>query len=220
MNNGDKRGDLLVLVADLDMEQVVKGLLARPESLEMAPVRFEVRRHPRRDSGCRTGAVEYLRAFLRSYRRALVLFDLDGSGSDRSREETQKEVEEVLSRNGWNGRARTIVIEPELEAWVWSASDKVPEVLGWRKEYAELRRWLCDQGLWPEESPTPPNPKKAMERTMQESRSRISSRKFFELANAVSLRRCRDPSFNDFKRTLRTWFPPKSNQCGHTSDPQ
>ena len=212
MNNGDGRGDLLVLVADLDMEQTVKGLLARPESLEMASVKFEVRRHPRRDSGCRTGAVEYLRAFLCSYRHALVLFDLDGSGSDRSREETQLEVEEVLSRNGWNGRARAIVIEPELEAWVWSASGNVPEVLGWRKEYAELRRWLCEQGLWPEESPKPPNPKKAMERTMQESGSRISSRKFFDLANAVSLRRCRDPSFNDFKRTIQTWFPLKPNQ--------
>ena len=220
MNNGDRRGDLLVLVADLDMEQAVKGLLARPESLEMAPVKFEVRRHPRRDSGCRTGAVEYLRAFLRSYRRALVLFDLDGSGSDRSREETQREVEEVLSRSGWNGRARTIAIEPELEAWVWSGSNKVPEVLGWRREYAELRRWLCGQGLWPEESPKPPNPKKAMERTMRESRSRITSRKFFELANEVSLRRCRDPSFNDFKRTLRTWFPPKPNQYNHTSNLQ
>ena len=202
------------------MEQTVKGLLARPESLEMAPVKFEVQRHFRRDSGCRTGAVEYLRKLQRSYRYALVLFDLDGSGSDGSREETQREVEEGLIRSGWNERARTIVIEPELEAWVWGPSDKIPEVLGWRKEYADLRHWLCDQGLWPKESPKPPNPKKAMERTMQESRSRMSSRKFFELANAVSLRRCRDPSFNDFKRTLRTWFPPKSNQCGHTSDPQ
>ena len=220
MNSSDRRGDLLVLVADLDMEQTVKGLLARPKSLEMASVKVEVRRHPRRDSGCRTGAVEYLRVFQRSYLHALVLFDLDGSGSNRSREETEREVEEGLSRSGWNRRARTIVIEPELETWVWGPSDKVPEVLGWHEEYVELRRWLCGQGLWPEESPKPPNPKKAMERTMQESRSRITSRKFFELANEVSLRRCRDLSSNDFKRTLQTWFPPKPNQYDHTSNLQ
>lgn len=212
MNNGDGHGDLLVLVADLDMEQTVKGLLARPESLEMAPVKFQVRRHPRRDSGCRNGAVEYLREFQRSYLHALALFDLDGSGSDRSREETQREVEEGLSRSGWNERARTIVIEPELETWVWGPSDKVPEVLGWHEEYVELRRWLCGQGLWPEESPKPSDPKKAMERTMRESRSRITPRKFFELANEVSLRRCRDPSFNDFKQTLRSWYPAEPNQ--------
>lgn len=220
MNSSDRRGDLLVLVADLDMEQTVKGLLARPKSLEMASVKVEVRRHPRRDSGCRTGAVEYLRVFQRSYLHALVLFDLDGSGSNRSREETEREVEEGLSRSGWNGRAKTIVIEPELETWVWGPSDKVPEVLGWHKEYVELRRWLYGQGLWPEESPKPPSPKKAMERTMRESRSRITSRKFFDLANIVSLRHCRDPSFNDFRRTLRTWFPPKSNQDDHTSNLQ
>ena len=220
MKSGDRRGDLFVLVADQDMEQAVRGLLARPESLEMAPVRFEVRRHPRRDSGCRIGSVEYLRPFLGSYRHALVMFDLDGSGSHRSREETQREVEGVLSRNGWKGRAKTIVIDPELEAWAWAVSAKVPQVLGWNKKYAELRRWLREQGLWPNGSHKPPDPKEAMERAMQESRSRRSSRKFFELAKVISLKRCRDPSFNDFKRTLRTWFPPKPNQYDHTSNLQ
>ena len=220
MNNGDRRGDLFVLVADLDMEQTVRGLLARPESLEMAPMKFDVRRHPRRDSGCRTGAVEYLRAVLRSYSHALVMFDLHGSGSHRSREETGHEIEDALSRNGWDGRAKAIVIEPELEAWVWADSEKVPQVLGWNKKYAELRRWLREQGLWPNGSHKPPDPKEAMERAMQESRSRRSSRKFFELANVISLKRCRDPSFNDFKQTLRTWFPPKPNQYGHTSNLQ
>ena len=213
MNNGDSRGDLFVLVADQDMEQTVRGLLARPESLEMAPVNFDVGRHPRRDSGCRTGAVEYLRAVLRSYRHALVMFDLHGSGSHRTREETQREIEEVLSRNGWRQRAKAIVIEPELEAWVWALSEKVPEVLGWNTRYPELRRWLRRQGLWPTESHKPPDPKEALKRTMEESRIRRSPRKFFELASTVSVGRCRDPSFNDFKQTLRSWFPAEPNQC-------
>ena len=212
MNNRDGRGDLFVLVADQDMEQAVRGLLARPESLEMAPVKFDVRRHPRRDSGCRTGAVEYLRAVLRSYRHALVMFDLHGSGSHRTREETQREIDEVLSLSGWRQRAKAIVIEPELEAWVWALSEKVPEVLGWNTRYAELRRWLRGQGLWPTESHKPSNPKEALKRSMEESRSRRSSRKFFELASTVSVRRCRDPSFNEFKQTLRTWFPSEPDQ--------
>lgn len=166
MNNGNRLRDLFVLVADQDMEQTVRGLLARPQSLGMAPVTFEVRRHPRRDSGCRTGAVEFLRAFLGSFRHALIVFDLHGSGSHRTREETQREIEEVLSRNGWRQRAKAIVIEPELEAWIWAVSEKVPEVLGWNSRYAELRRWLCGQGLWPTESHKPPDPKEALKRTM------------------------------------------------------
>ena len=212
MSNRDRDEDLFVLVSDQDMEQTVRGLLGRPHSLKIAPLKFEVRRHPRRDSGCRTGAVEYLRAFQDSYRHALVMFDLDGSGSHKSREEIQREVEDLLHRNGWERRAKTIVIEPELEAWVWAASNKIPEVLGWSTRYTDLRRWLHEQGLWPDEKDKPLDPKEAMKRTMHESRSRRSPRKFFELASAVSLRGCRDPSFKDFKRTLRTWFPPQTGQ--------
>ena len=160
----------------------------------------------------RTGAVEYLRAFLRSYRHAVVMFDLHGSGSHRTREEIQREIEDVLSRNGWRQRAKAIVIEPELESWVWAPSERVPEVLGWNTRYAKLRQWLSGQGLWPMESPKPPDPKEALKRTMEESGSRRSSRKFFELASTVGVGRCRDPSFNDFKHTLRTWFPSEPNQ--------
>ena len=207
MNNVERRGDLFVLVADEDMAQTVRGLLQRPQSLKVAPVTFEVRRHPGRDSGCRIGAAEYLSAFRDSYRHALTIFDLHGSGSHMSRAETEREVDSELNRKGWNERAKAIVIEPELEMWVWGTSKKVPEILGWPKEYAELRRWLGEQGLWPEANDKPPDPKEAMRRTMRESRSRRSPRKFFELASEISLKGCRDPSFRDFRRTLRSWFP-------------
>lgn len=214
MNHVERRGDLFVLVADQDMLQAVRGLLSRPQSLNMAPVRFDVRRHPGRDSGCRVGAADYLQAFLDSYRFAMVMFDLDGSGSHMSRAETQCEVEEKLTLKGWKQRAKAIVIEPELEAWVWGMSERIPEVLGWNDKYTELRRWLHEQGLWPEHSRKPPDPKEAMRRAMQQSRSRRSPRKFFELASATSVKGCRDPSFSEFKRTLRSWFPPQDGQHG------
>ena len=84
------------------MLQAVKGLLSRPQSLKMAPIQFDVRRHPGRDSGCRIGAADYLHAFLDSYRYAMVMFDLDGSGSHESRAETQREVEGKLnSKHGF-----------------------------------------------------------------------------------------------------------------------
>lgn len=215
MNDGEGRGDLFVLVADEDMAQTIRGLLSRPRALKMAPVRFDVRQHPGRDSGCRIGAAEYLRAFLDSYRHALVIFDLHGSGSNKSRGKIEWEVDAELSRNGWNQRAKAIVVEPELEIWVWGASKRVSEVLGWNKKYAELRCWLGGQGLWPEEDDKPLDPKEAMRRTMREARSRRSPRKFFELASTVSLKGCRDPSFGDFKRTLRSWFPPQDRHGEH-----
>ena len=208
MSGRRKAGDLFVLVADQDMEQTVRGLLGRHKSLGIAPIEFEVRRHPRRDSGCRSGAADYLRAFLDSYLHALVIFDLDGSGSHATREETQQEVEDLLCRNGWDGRAKAVVIEPELETWVWSISNKVPKILGCNTNYTDLRRWLHLEGLWPDDSDKPPDPKEAMKRVMRASRSRRSPRRFFELANAVSLRGCRDPSFDHLKTILHLWFPP------------
>ena len=208
MKDDGRRGDLVVLAADQDMVQTVEGLLARPKALKMASVTSEVLRHPLRDSGCRIGAAEFLRPFLGSYRHALVVFDWSGSGTQGTREEIQREVGVELSRNGWDRRAAAIVIKPELEAWVWSTSEHVPRVLGWSEQYKELRVWLREQGLWPAESRKPPDPKEAMRRTMEATHSRKSSRKFFELASKVSLKACGDPSFNDFKRILQTWFPP------------
>lgn len=212
MNHRHKDVRLFVLVADQDMEQAIRGLLGRPEFLEIGPVSFEAGRHPRRDSGCRTGAVEYLRPFLNSYSHAIVVFDLDGSGSHRSRIDTQCELEIELGRNGWENRAKVIVIEPELEAWVWAASDKVPEVLGWETRYGEVRRWLRNQGLWPLEQDKPPDPKEAMERVMRMARSRKSPRKFFELASVIDVAGCQDPAFGEFLGTLREWFPPHPRQ--------
>lgn len=116
MNDVERHGDLFVLVADEDMAQAVRGLLSRPQALKMAPAISEVRRHPGRDSGCRIGAAKFLHAYLDSYRHALVMFDLNGSGSHKSREETQREVERELSMQGWKNRAKAIVIQPELEA--------------------------------------------------------------------------------------------------------
>jgi len=204
--------DLFVLVADQDIEQTVRGLLGRSSALKIAPVRFEVQVHPNRDNGCRTAAVTYLRPLQNKYRHALVVFDLHGSGSHQSREDTQREVEDALHRNGWEERAKAIVIQPELEAWVWAASEKVPKILGWKKQYSDLKRWLHKQGLWPNASDKPPAPKTAMERTMSESRSRKTSRKFYELASTVNLTHCRDPAFNELKETLQAWFPPPARR--------
>ena len=69
----DKR--LIVLVPDADIEQSMKGLLSRTESLKIAPVDFEVTRHVNRDNGCRSSATSYLRPYLSSCRYALVVFE-------------------------------------------------------------------------------------------------------------------------------------------------
>ena len=208
--------DLLVLVPDADIEQAMKGLLVRTDSIDIAPMDFEIRRHVNRDSGCRTNAANFLRPYLRAYHYALVIFDRHGCGSRGTREEIQEEVEIDLTRNGWEGRSKAIVIDPELEVWVWSRSPIVAEVLGWDTDFEALRRWLESEDLWAPNRCKPQDPKDAMRRAMEEARlpkkARRSSSKFHDLATAADFTDCDDPAFVDLTRTLRAWFPPEAER--------
>lgn len=203
--------DLFVLSADREMANVLAGLLARPMDLGIRRVEFDIERHLNRDSGCRTGAVEYLRPFLRSYRHALVVFDRDGCGSNLRREEIQQRLGNNLGRNGWQDRARVVVIDPELEVWIWANSTVVSRALGW-DSYRELRHWLASRGLWPQGSVKPNDPKKAMEQAMRSRRAQISPRLFRKLADKMDFSGCRDLAFNELRATLRTWFPPEGRE--------
>lgn len=205
-NNEQK--DLFVLAADLELANALEGLLSRPSCLSIREIDFDIERHPNRDSGCRIDAVEYLRPYLGRYRHALVVFDSWGCGSTDSREEIQNSVEEGLNLNGWNHHAKTIVIDPELEVWIWGECPAVSKVLGWGVHYRELRRWLNSQGLWPADHAKPGAPKKAMTEAMKHKRSRRSARKFLELATTIDFGCCVDPAFNELRETLGVWFPP------------
>ncbi len=148
MNNTGK--DLFVLVADKDIMSAVEAIFSRPESLKIREISPEIMVHPQKDSGCRSDSVRFLREQLNKHDRALVIFDYHGCGSSQGRVETQKEMEKQFERNGWRGdkEAKVIVIDPEIEAWVWSSSPRVPEILGWKGGYKTLRGWLEDEGFW------------------------------------------------------------------------
>lgn len=199
--------DLFVLAADLELKNALDGLLSRTRDLGVREVSYDIERHLNRDSGCRSEAVEYLRPYIRGYRHALVVFDRYGCGTTNSREEIQLHVEEQLRRNGWGDRAKVIVIDPELEVWVWSDSSATCRVLGWDGSYVALRRWLGNRRLWRSGQPKPSEPKRAMQEVMQHGRVRRSARNFSRLARAVDFSRCGDPAFNELKTTLQEWFP-------------
>lgn len=205
--------DLVVLVPDADIEQTVGGLLSRADGLGLRPLRWTVARHPDRDPGCRVRAAEFLRPYLPRFSRALVVFDREGCGSSAPRERIQETVERELFSNGWRDRAKAIVIDPELEAWLWNGSPRVAEELGWGGDYPGLRDHLAGQGLWPDAAAKPPEPKRAAREAMRtarvRSRSRRSPAKFRRLASQVStgvLSGCQDPAFGDLIDALRRWF--------------
>ena len=212
MSHEEERRDLFVLVADQDMIETIKTLLDRPESLDISPIKYGVDKHLQRDVGCRKDASRRLRPYIRHYRYALVLFDKHGSGQDDElREEIQCEVEKDLSRNGWENRSKAIVIDPELEAWVWSASNHVPRILGWDNNYKALKSWLSSLDLWPADVAKPPNPKEAMKAAVREKNHQISAALFGQLAESVTLRGCVDPAFSELRETLQLGFLQNDN---------
>ncbi|MBI4327840.1 MAG: hypothetical protein HY674_21630 [Chloroflexi bacterium] len=202
-----ERRDLLVLVADRDMDQAVSGLLQRHQALGIRPLEAVIQRHPERDAGCAYHGVEYLRLFIRYYQHAILMFDWEGSGrEDLEREALEMELTSQLATSGWQNRAAVIALQPELEVWVWSDSPHVESILGWGGKAPGLRRWLRRQGLWRADEPKPRRPKEAMRAALRTAGRPRSQVLFRQLADQVSLVRCSDPAFAKFRSVLKQWF--------------
>jgi hypothetical protein len=202
--------DLVVLVADKNQKAALDGLLSRPEALGIRPLSFDVFSHPRRDPGCFFEAPEFLIELRTQYSHALVLLDQEWAGAPLGgAAQTEDDLRLRLGRAGLQEWAEVVVINPELEVWVWSDSPTVAQCLGWPARSAELRPWLERQGLWRKGSPKPSAPKAAVETTLRLAGRQRSSALFRQLASRVSLRRCSDPSLARLLSILRSWFPPR-----------
>jgi hypothetical protein len=200
--------ELIVLVADKNMEFAVKGILSRFNALGIREVAPEINVDPENDPGCLLRGHLFLRPFVNQYAHALILLDREGSGRERiCRETLESEIEERLNRSGWGNRAAAIVIDPELEMWVWSDSPHVDSVLGWEGKEPALRNWLQERGYLQEGRIKPGRPKEAMEQALRTVRKPRSSSIYQQLARKVSLERCTDSSFVKLKTILQGWFP-------------
>jgi hypothetical protein len=143
----------------------------------------------------------------RTFRFALLMFDLDGCGVvGMNRIAVEAEVEARLSVSGWKDRSAAIVIAPELEIWVWAGSPWVDRVLAWQGRSPALRPWLVSEGMAVDERGKPADPKAVMEKALVAARKPRSSALYRELAENVNLERCRDSSFVKLKSTLQKWF--------------
>ena len=206
MSQSAPQKDLVVLVADAHIRGATKGLLSRSENLGIAQIDFDITPHNPRDPGCRTQAKNYLRQYLRYYVHSLVIFDRHGCTSDDSRTDIQNRVESDLRKNGWEDRAKAIVIEPELEAWVWGYQEALP-ALKWKGSYRSLKGWLSKRRLWPASAAKPPDPKKALEAVMKHTGRRRSPRIYEQIAREANFEHCQDAAFNELRNTLQLWFP-------------
>jgi hypothetical protein len=199
--------DLVILVPDRDMEAAISGVLNRNNSLGIRTISYKVYTHFHRDPGCRLESHLLLRPFVQNYLHAIVMFDREGCGQDHlSREELEAGVEQNLATTGWQGRAVALVLDPELEIWVWKDSPHVEAALGWTGRDPNLRTWLFQNGYLRAGDQTPSRPKEAMEEALRIARKPRSSAIYLQLAQTVGLRNCNNPTFMKLRNTLQHWF--------------
>ncbi|MEW9531730.1 hypothetical protein [Microbispora sp. NPDC049125] len=211
MTQPSPRRDVIFLVADAAMEQMLRGFLGRPQfhrSLRCGPFAFDpgadVIVAPTKDPGVYGTAHQLLSPYERSHRRAVVMLDAAWEGSPGSIA-IQDRVADSVSR-AWDEFA-VVVIEPELEAWVWQDNPHVAKAL---KCPADFREILAKSEHWPLDVPKPPDPKAALEHLRRKHRADRSNAAFRRLAEQISVRHCQDLAFNHLCQQLRAWFPETS----------
>jgi len=201
--------DLVVLAADGNIEQSIRGLLNRLNALSIREIRVEFITHPNKDSGCRLTAHSLLRGYLSCTRYAVVLLDYEGCGENSfSASELENEIEQSLAANGWNSRCGVVVIDPELEQWVWVASNGIPPILGYNDlTYELLLTNIQSAGFNLDDNRKPSRPKEALEWLLLQAKQPRSSSIYLEMASRISFQRCTDRAFLKLRSLLQEWFP-------------
>jgi hypothetical protein len=199
--------DLIVLVADAQQEHTLKTLLdKRRRSLSIRSIEYDIRSHPRRDSGVFREAHDFLAISQPpQYLHALVVLDREWAGAPGDAEDQRNSILQRLHASGWqSGTCEVIVCDPELEAWVWADSPNVQDVL--RTTWDAIHKLAQEHGYWSSGAPKPSRPKELLEAILRQQNRPRTSAIFQELARRVSLKNCQDPAFNLFQQTLASWF--------------
>lgn len=203
--------DLAVLTADWQMHRVIETLLRyRRQSLGIsADFSVKVLRHPHQDSGCRTDSQAIIAPLRSTHRNAMVIFDRHGSGAGNAPVlELERDLERQYERNGWEaGRVVFVVIEPELDAWVFGVPfQRLQQALEWSQPQP-IPEWLASQGYLQPGAVKPQNPKSAVDEMLSLHRKHRSAKLYADLARNAGLASCQDRAFQKFRSTLQRWFP-------------
>jgi hypothetical protein len=198
--------DLIILVADKNMQFALRGALSRPKAFGIRPITIEFIVHPNRDGGVRKTGPELLSLKRKAARHAVMLLDHEGSGAWADSLDLEMTLDARLIPV-WGPASKSIVIAPELDVWMWGSDNVLQTVLEWN-EQQPIRDWLRTQGFAFTAENKPTRPKEAMEALVQKLRQPRSSSLYEAIAAKVSLAHCSDPAFQKLRKQLQAWFPP------------
>jgi hypothetical protein len=198
--------DLVLLVADKNAQYALKGALSRPAALGIRAIKFEFYVHSGRDGGARRTGPEMLALEQRRFQHALLVLDFEGCGTDLpTATDLEAQLDARLFRH-WQAAAKSIVIDPELDAWVWGSDNAVETVIEWPTG-PSIRQWLRQQGFTFQANEKPTRPKEALEAALRIPALPRSSALYQSIAERISLRHCHDPAYIRLRKQLIEWFP-------------
>lgn len=196
-----------MLVADKNMEFTLRGALSRPSALGIRNISFEIHVHVNRDGGIRSTGTDVLRLLRSQYSHALLLLDFEGSGTDKQNAvELEEELDQRLA-DEWGTAAKAIVIEPELDVWVWGSDNALHQICGRISETESFRDWLKKEHFQFTDQNKPVRPKEALQSILYQLRRPRSSALYEDIAKIISKKSCTDPAFIRLRTQLQAWFP-------------
>ncbi|NJL93965.1 MAG: hypothetical protein HC915_09660 [Anaerolineae bacterium] len=201
--------DLAILVADADMEATISTLLKHRQpalGIQLNLEHLKIFRSHMHDPGVFKEGPDLLQSLQPRPGHALLLLDYHGSGQENKLQasEVESDLEERLERQLTLARDKVacIVLNPELEVWVWSQSPHLLTVLGMdRQQFTAFKQ---SQGIGLHDKPQ--RPKEALIRALRQTKKPFSSAIYKELAQNVSLSNINERGFVKLRDKLQSWF--------------
>lgn len=215
----NEKRDCLFYVADRAMADVIDGFMARGQlegRIGCRSFRFDfdedVLEAARLGMGHDGGVFKHCHrmlqenGYMETHERLVVMLDQQ-FGGERPADEIRGEILERLQSNGWSDdKADVVVINPELEVWVWQDNPHVTAILGYSGG-GSLRDALLNTKEWPEGQHKPTNPKDLFKAVCRRHGTPYNTSLYRDIVERVSVRHCTDPAFQQIAGTLQRWFP-------------
>ena len=206
--------DCLFLLADSNMKAAFEGFLTREAfhlslgcgAFDFDPIQDLFVAAGDNDPGLYTRGHELLRPYQNTHRHAVIVIDAAWDGSPGA-EVIRQHLTAKIRESGWEENDfKVIVIDPELEEWIWQQNHHVANALGCN-HIQEILDDMRASGIWPEGQAKPNHPKEALETVLRKNRIPRSSSIYQKITSRVSVNHCQDGAFQELLAALCLWFP-------------
>lgn len=213
--------DCCFLVADQAMGIAFERVLSRPDRdtvLGTGPFAFDPAPHvdliqipDYTDGGVYKHAHRILEPKLATHRHAVVCLDRKAKGLPPAGR-IRGNIASNLRASGWpRERTAVIVIDPELERWLWLDHPICEQAFGYdRSSYGRsMRSMMEEQGQWRATDEKPHDCDSALAWAgRRRGRKCWPAHVFKSMLSMAPVDLCVDPAFLQLRDTLQRWFPP------------